>query len=67
MITILLNDEPKILNRTSSLAEVLQEIGYETKYVAIAVNRNFIPNSQYQTTFLKEGDAIDVVAPMQGG
>ncbi len=67
MITVRLNDQPKILKEASPLAEALKEWGYQNNYVAIAINRNFIPHTQYTTTFLNDGDAIDVVAPMQGG
>lgn len=67
MITVYLNAEPKDIHQTISLTEALKQWGYSHNYFAIAINRTFIPNTHYSTTFLQEGDTIDVVAPMQGG
>lgn len=67
MIKIYLNAEQRILQNPTSLMEALTEWGYSDNFFAIAINRNFIPHSQYQTTFLQEGDTIEVVTPMQGG
>lgn len=67
MINVYLNAEATKLPEKISLQTALKEWGYLESYFAIAINKNFIANSQYETTFLKEGDAIEVVTPMQGG
>ncbi len=35
--------------------------------IAVAHNGNVIPKGNYAQIFLKDGDAIEIVAPMQGG
>ena len=35
--------------------------------VAVAVNQVFVPRSRHVDTTLKEGDQVEIVAPMQGG
>ena len=35
--------------------------------VAVAVNQVFVPRSRHVDTILKEGDQVEIVAPMQGG
>ena len=34
---------------------------------AAAVNMTFVPNTRYRDTPLREGDRIDVIAPVTGG
>jgi sulfur carrier protein len=67
MLNIRLNDKMILLNPPCSLAELLAQQNYTENYFAVAINRHFIPRSQYKTTFLKEGDVIELVLPMQGG
>lgn len=50
-----------------TLSLVLDELGYAGAVVATAVNGSFVPVKLRQNTPLKTGDAIEVLAPMQGG
>lgn len=49
------------------LAEVLRELGYEPGAIATAVNGRFVPARKRETLVLNAGDALEVVAPRQGG
>ncbi|MCC7254084.1 sulfur carrier protein ThiS [Hyphomicrobium sp.] len=65
-MTIVCNGaEREVESRT--LAEVLRELGYEATGVATAVNGRFVPARQRETVLLSAGDALEVVAPRQGG
>lgn len=50
-----------------TLADVLVAEGLGTAKVATAVNGSFVPASLRATTDLHDGDAVEIVAPMQGG
>ena len=50
-----------------SVQDILTEIGLGTARVATALNGNFLPAGNRAATTLKDGDAHEVVAPMQGG
>lgn len=63
---ITVNDVPETCADGTTLAELLRERGQATG-VAVAVNGEFVPRSGYAKRVLREGDAVDVVAPMQGG
>jgi sulfur carrier protein len=67
MITIYFNVEKIILEKSISLAELLEKQKMETIYFATAVNRVFIPRSQYQHTQLQQDDHVEIILPMQGG
>ncbi|MEH6632247.1 MAG: sulfur carrier protein ThiS [Halopseudomonas aestusnigri] len=65
-MNLTLNGEA-IITKTSTLAELLDEQGYGDAKVATAVNGTLAPASFRGATELTDGDAIEVVAPMQGG
>ena len=50
----------------ATLAEVLAETGL-TGHIATALNGSFIPATLRATTPIRDGDAIEALAPMQGG
>lgn len=51
----------------STLADALTELGWGVARVATAVNGNFVPKTVRAQTPLKDGDRLEVLAPMQGG
>lgn len=66
MITIRINGEAQTLNDTVSVAALLERRGQKAG-VAIAINGEFVPRSQHGARILREGDDVEIVAPMQGG
>lgn len=62
-----LNDNEVELQQNLALSQALLEWSYQSGTFAVAINQEFVPKSQYDTTFLKAGDRVDVVTPMQGG
>jgi sulfur carrier protein len=53
--------------RARTLAALLDELGYAGRKVATALNGEFIAERTRPATAIKAGDAIEVVAPRQGG
>jgi sulfur carrier protein len=51
----------------ATLAALLHELEYEDGAVATALNRNFVRRRDRGKTPLKEGDAVEILAPRQGG
>lgn len=49
------------------LAEALAELGWGAARVATALNGDFVPKAVRAGTTLKDGDRLEVLAPMQGG
>lgn len=64
---ITLNGAEKPLESETPIAALLEKEGYAGKLVAVAVNGTFVPKTQHETTIIKNGDEIEIVAPMQGG
>lgn len=51
----------------TSLDAVLEELGYAGAVVATAVNGAFVPRTGRAGVTLNDGDAVEIVAPLQGG
>ncbi|HET7757467.1 MAG TPA: sulfur carrier protein ThiS [Steroidobacteraceae bacterium] len=49
------------------LAAALEELGYGGRVVATALNGEFVSREARERTPLREGDRLEVLAPMQGG
>lgn len=67
MITIRLNEQCCVLEKQLNVSDLLEDEGFSMVYCAVALNKQFIPRTEYEVTFLKEGDCVDVVSPMEGG
>lgn len=65
-IRIAVNGE-MVAARARTLAELLEELGYAGRKVATARNSEFVPDRARAATRLSPGDAIEIVAPRQGG
>ena len=65
-MNVIVNGTARELSATT-LAQALDELGYGTATVASAVNGRFVRAVSRDITALADGDAIEIVAPMQGG
>ncbi|GAN61294.1 MULTISPECIES: sulfur carrier protein ThiS [Acetobacter] len=63
---IVVNDEVQDVSATT-LATLLDELGYGGARVATALNGDFVPVAQRIQAPLHEGVKVEIVAPMQGG
>lgn len=67
MITLSVNGEIISLATVITLTTLLEQQEYQTQKVAIAVNSEFVPRSQYSETLVNDGDKIDVIQAVGGG
>lgn len=63
---ILVNNEARDV-AAPSLAAALDELGYAGAVVATAVNGDFVPARSRAELMLREGDRLELLAPMRGG
>lgn len=50
-----------------TVAELLEKQGYDRTRVAVELNMDILPKSQYDSTILKDGDSVEVVRFVGGG
>jgi sulfur carrier protein len=63
---IIVNGE-SIETKAQTIAELLDELGYEDMPVATAKNMSVVRKRERAETRLSEGDRIEILVPMQGG
>jgi len=64
---IIINGQPKDFDAPLNLYDVLEQEDVIGMMIAVAQNGSFVPKESYRETSVKEGDQIEIVAPMQGG
>jgi len=67
MIKVSVNGEVKELEKNLNVGQMIEALEYKVKGFAVAVNTTFVPIAKYDETIIKEGDTIDILAPVQGG
>jgi sulfur carrier protein len=65
-MNILVNNEAREI-AGPSLAEALDELGYGCAMIATAVNGDFAPARSRASLMLRDGDRLELLAPMRGG
>jgi sulfur carrier protein len=65
-MNILINDAPHTLPPEATLADAIALI-HATPPFAAAVNRQFVPRSNYVSHALQPEDRIEVIRPVTGG
>ncbi|AZG10234.1 MULTISPECIES: sulfur carrier protein ThiS [Pigmentiphaga] len=66
-MNIVLNGEPRTIEAASSVADLIQALGYAGKRVAIERNGEIVPRSAHQHTLIANGDRLEIVVAVGGG
>jgi len=64
---VVINGERQELEKPMTVEEMMQRFGFDKNVGAVAVNMTFVPSDKYGETVLKEGDEVEVLAPVCGG
>ena len=64
---ITINGEPRTIQEKSTISDLLVQLEYNSKHVAVALNKNCILKKNYQQTVLSANDDVEILAPMAGG
>jgi sulfur carrier protein len=63
---ITVNNEAVEVDEATTVAALLERLGFGAKGIAVAVDLSVLPRSQWQTT-LADGARVEVVTAVQGG
>lgn len=66
-MNIIVNGESRSLESNASLAQLLVMLGLEGKRIAVEVNRDIVPRSDYDSFKLNDNDTIEIVNAIGGG
>lgn len=66
-MVIFVNGVRRELTAGCSAAQLLEQLDLTGKRLALEVNMEIVPRSQYAVHYLKEGDRVEVVHAIGGG
>ena len=61
------NGTKKELPGVFSVKEYLEQNGYVVSQIAVELNEEILPKTEYASTVLKDGDVMEIVSFMGGG
>lgn len=64
---IKLNGEAHHLSKPISLQDLVDNLGYANKRIAIELNGQIIPRSEYPQTILAANDSLEIITAVGGG
>ena len=64
---IILNGKSKKVNSDQKVIDLIGLLKIDSKFIAVAVNGEFISKKIYTKIFLHDGDVVEVVSPHPGG
>lgn len=64
---VTLNGESVEVATTTTLDEVVDSLGIEQRGVAVSLDREVVPRSQWSATLVHDGASIEVLAAAAGG
>ena len=66
-MNIVLNGQDRKIDSPASLQALLQDAGYADRRIAVEINREIVPRSQYAERMLKPDDRVEIVHAIGGG
>jgi len=68
-VKIKINGEEKVVEREMNIRELLDYLGvkFREKGLAVSLNEEIVPKSLYESTYIKEGDCVEIVQLVGGG
>ena len=62
-----INGKEKQLSESKNVAEMVRELEIDLPHFAVALNYDIVPKSQYESTYLNDGDKVEIVHAVGGG
>ncbi len=66
-LEIHLNGEPRAFEVGCTIARLVEVLGFGGRRVAVAVNREVVPHSQFARWTLASGDRVEILQAVGGG
>ena len=66
-MTIVINDQTRQLPRPITVAELLRQLEFASRGVAVEVNQQIVPRQRHAEHLLADGDRLEIVSLVGGG
>jgi sulfur carrier protein len=67
VINLTINGTSRTFPSTLNIAELIEQLGYTGKRIALERNGEIVPRSTYANVHLADGDKLEVVVAVGGG
>jgi thiazole synthase len=67
MLDLTINGERRTLPESLTVAELVQQLGFDRRKIAVEVNRELVPRPRHEDHRLTDGDAVEIVTLVGGG
>ena len=61
------NEEPREVEAGATVAWLVEQLGFEPRYLAVERNRELVPRREHAGCMLVEGDRLEIVTLVGGG
>jgi sulfur carrier protein len=66
-VKIIVNGEEISLPQNSNIEDLIHQLGFQNKRIAVEINKSIIPKSKHSSFFLEAKDRIEVINAVGGG
>ena len=67
MVSILVNGDQQIVEPNATVADLLQRLKMNPKFLAVELNRRVVPRIEHSRTILSADDCLEIVTLVGGG
>ena len=67
MISIILNGNNKQISNDTSISQLLENLNLSGKRLAVEINQQIVPRSEFNSLTLNEQDNVEIVQAIGGG
>ena len=67
MISITVNGRPQSIEPGKTVADLLEQLKMNPKFLAVELNRQVVPRVEHRSTCLNDDDQLEIVTLVGGG
>lgn len=67
MVSILVNGDIQFVEQETTIAQLLERLKMNPRFLAVELNRHVVPRSEHGRTILAKDDQIEIVTLVGGG
>lgn len=60
-------DKMDLTSQNISAEELVKQLGYDSPFIAVAINESFVPKLNLSNYIIKDSDRLEILSPMAGG
>jgi thiamine biosynthesis protein ThiS len=66
-VTVIVNGEERLVADGRTIADLLAELRLGGRRIAVEMNRDIVPRTEYSSRSIRDGDRIEIVQFVGGG